>query len=364
MAMVLFPCIRFESGKRVNKIQNFRVSRYKSVAIIQNKNLGDCVLTTPLVRKILQASPEIRIVIICKSRARKIFLGINERVSVVSSTKGPLFLIRVLRSVQFGFLTHPSSRFGLIFKLLGIPYVSHVRSEKQAPLKSWLEAGNIVARGYGDHNRHTADKILDLARVVGLETGWSDKRLEISHLLRAGKSCESFCRVKQNYIVVHAGSRWMYKTPPYKFWVEVLDRVSEADLQVVLTGSAEPAEMEMIDRLSRSRVDVVNLGGQTTIEQLAALIAESRGYLGVDTFASHLAAALSKPGLVIFGPSSEQMWGPWGLQNSLKVFSDKRFSCLGCQNDGCGGSKFSECLSELNSNEVASEFMVAIDQCV
>ena len=55
----------------------------------------------------------------------------------------------------------------------------------------------------------------------------------------------------------------------------------------------------------------VNLAGQTTLPQLAALLAGCDLFLGADSGVMHLAAAARAPLVALFGPSNPDAWGPW-----------------------------------------------------
>jgi heptosyltransferase III len=58
----------------------------------------------------------------------------------------------------------------------------------------------------------------------------------------------------------------------------------------------------------------------------------------------HLAAAMGTPTVALFGPSSEQEWAPWKVEQRLVTSTH---SCRPCRVDGCGGGKVSECLTLL-----------------
>jgi heptosyltransferase-3 len=65
----------------------------------------------------------------------------------------------------------------------------------------------------------------------------------------------------------------------------------------------------------------------------------------VDSLPLHLASALQRPCVVLFGPSSELVWGPW--RNPRAIVVAQEYSCRPCGLDGCGGSKVSDCLATL-----------------
>jgi ADP-heptose:LPS heptosyltransferase len=55
---------------------------------------------------------------------------------------------------------------------------------------------------------------------------------------------------------------------------------------------------------------VIDLTGKLSLVELAALIAECRIILGVDSMAMHLASMLGKPQIALFGPTNPYHWRP------------------------------------------------------
>jgi heptosyltransferase-3 len=79
--------------------------------------------------------------------------------------------------------------------------------------------------------------------------------------------------------------------------------------------------------------------------ELAALSARAKLFIGVDSAPMHIAAAMRTPVVVLFGPSGELEWGPWGVAH--RVVASNAHPCRPCGNDGCGGGKVSDCLVQL-----------------
>ena len=79
------------------------------------------------------------------------------------------------------------------------------------------------------------------------------------------------------------------------------------DIQIIWVAS-KPIEVD----LPFPREHFVNLSGETSIESLPALIETADIVLSNDSGPMHLAAALNKPTLGLFGPTSPTRFGPWG----------------------------------------------------
>jgi heptosyltransferase-3 len=103
----------------------------------------------------------------------------------------------------------------------------------------------------------------------------------------------------------------------------------------------------MIDDVLRAcaGVPVINLAGRLNLKELGALIDACRCLICVDSVPMHMASALKRPCVALFGPSSEIAWGPW-LNADARVVA-QNYSCRPCNLDGCGGSKVSDCLTTL-----------------
>ena len=85
------------------------------------------------------------------------------------------------------------------------------------------------------------------------------------------------------------------------------------------------------------------------LKQLAAVIGRSCLFFGVDSAPMHIAAAVGTPVVALFGPSGEHNWGPWGAGHRVVAVN---LFCRPCGQDGCNGSKRSDCLELLTEAEV------------
>ena len=58
---------------------------------------------------------------------------------------------------------------------------------------------------------------------------------------------------------------------------------------------------------------------------------------------------MGTPVVALFGPSGENEWGPWRVPHRVVTSAHP---CRPCGNDGCGGGKVSECLTQLPVEQV------------
>ena len=83
----------------------------------------------------------------------------------------------------------------------------------------------------------------------------------------------------------------------------------------------------------------------------------------------HISAANNVPVFAFFGPSGADNWGPWDNNFQMSTYSERNgnqrmgihrvFSetrpCQPCGNDGCDGSKISDCLMKMNINNIKKD---------
>ncbi|MGI8586556.1 MAG: glycosyltransferase family 9 protein [Chloroflexia bacterium] len=116
-------------------------------------------------------------------------------------------------------------------------------------------------------------------------------------------------------IAIHPGTNGSLKLWTLDGWAAVATWLAERGCRAVFTGTAaeRPLADAILSRLAPpARAASLNLVGQTTLGQLAALFAACGPVLGVDSGPLHIATAVGAPTLRLYGPSDERIWGPWG----------------------------------------------------
>ncbi len=95
---------------------------------------------------------------------------------------------------------------------------------------------------------------------------------------------------------------------PAEYYGRVAQHFSRAGYAVVLVGTAGEREMS---RVIGGNLDAsVNLCGQTTLPELAACLRLATACLCNDSGVMHLAAAVGRPGVAVFGSTSARATGP------------------------------------------------------
>jgi len=177
---------------------------------------------------------------------------------------------------------------------------------------------------------------------------------------------------KDKITCIHPVANWLFKCWRPDYMAEVINWLLAQGVKVVLTGGKLKKEINFLEQILKDvRYPVINLAGQLDLETLGAVIAHSDLFLGVDTAPMHMAAALNKPVIALFGPTGTVTWGPWendltytdftspykmkGTQSLGKhTVLQRDWPCVPCGKDGCNGSKISKCLHDITPEEVIS----------
>lgn len=194
--------------------------------------------------------------------------------------------------------------------------------------------------------RHTVERNLDALRCIGIFPEESDREL----FFDVGSKKEV-----SPFILIHPTSRWRFKCWPVSKMRELIEWLLKMGKVVVLTSGPDPIEVSMVESIAQG-LNVEVFAGKTSLKELGALIQACEVLICVDSVPLHIASALKSPVVALFGPTSDVTWGPWRNPNARIV--SQNFSCRPCYQDGCGGSKYSDCLQTLSVGRVLSELKV------
>ncbi len=122
-----------------------------------------------------------------------------------------------------------------------------------------------------------------------------------------------------DFVVFHPGSRWKKKRWPLDRWLalgrSLLDHTSTL---VISSGPAEDERKlagEITSELGTQRT--INTDGQWSWAELAGCLRRARAYVGLDTAATHLAAACQCPIVALYAYTVVDQWKPWRAECRL-----------------------------------------------
>lgn len=208
----------------------------------------------------------------------------------------------------------------------------------------------------GPNPRHTVEKHLDFARRLGIFPQDAEKEIAL-HIpenvaISVRQLQEQKGIVPGSYLLIHPASRWKFKCLSVKQMGDLAKRLASDGWPLVFTSGPDPEEIQMVEEIIRCNpsISVLNLAGKLSLKELSAWIASAKMVLCVDSLPLHISSATKTPMVALFGPTSELNWGPWLNKNARIV--TRPFSCRPCYKDGCGGSKKSDCLLTISTDEI------------
>ena len=118
--------------------------------------------------------------------------------------------------------------------------------------------------------------------------------------------------LKGPYAVVHAATRWASKSWPLDRWKHVVSDLLTRFPQVVISCGPNPREITEAAQLCEGfQGKVLSTEGKLSWAELASVLGSASLFVGVDTAAMHLAAAVQCPSVILFGHPPAYQFLPW-----------------------------------------------------
>jgi heptosyltransferase-2 len=328
----------------------------KRILIIQTAFIGDVILTTPLAKNLKQVFPRSHLSFLLIPETKNCLENNPHLDEILVYDKRKkwglgefLRLLNKIKNREFdlAIIPHRSLRSALLAYLSGIK--QRVGFDKSAG--SVLLTRKIA---YLD-NVHEVDRNLSLLSDLGSE--FKDTSLELfpsSEDYNYVRKLLDEYGIRENHklICIAPGSVWPTKRWLPERFAEVAQLLMErAGAKVVFLGSEDDRKLcESIKDLMREKPPV--LAGKTNILQSAALISMCKVVLSNDSAPVHMASAMKKPVVVIFGSTIPEFgFGPYGVDH---LVIQKGMDCRPCGIHGkikCPQKHF-RCMREITTEEV------------
>jgi heptosyltransferase III len=347
------------------------LSTLHRVLVIKLRHLGDVLLTSPVFTVLKNHAPSLEIDALMYRDTESMLSGHPAIANVFTIDRGwkqqewtsrlahEWRLLHSLRARHYDLIIHltENARGAMLSLLLKPPY-SVARDYRAKRNRLWRNSFThlypVPAR------RHTVEMHLDALRRIGVQPRQDERRLTLVPGAEAERSVRELLArhglTPKGFIQLHPTSRWMFKSWETDKNAALITALQDAGESIVLTAAPSEPELQFAARITtRLKKPVVDLAGKLNLKQLAALTAQAKCFVGVDSVPMHIAAAMQTPTVVLFGPSGEFEWGPW--QVPARVLTSDH-PCRPCGQDGCGNSKKSECLTTITVEQV----LIAIKQ--
>ena len=343
----------------------------RTYLIVALRYLGDVLLSTALARSIREANPDAAVDYLVFEGSGEVLAGNPDIRNVHTVRPGSRDLVPMLRrwnryDVSIG--VNASDRTALQLIASGRTSVGFADPRP----KEWWKKRLFTHCSVYDPGKHVVELLLGQLAHLGIppvpEVRVSVRKEDLAAAREAAGEGE--------FLLLHPYTRWRYKKWPPERWAELSRRI-EREMGTRVLFTVAPGEFE---RRIREEIRACGVGEdrfvrrELTLPRLAALVSMAKACVGVDTVVPHVAAALGKCTLAIFGPTPPWRWGPWpnghaggnpyprrgGIQRQGNiVIVQKDWECAACDRMGCDHRRDSEsrCLVELSADEVYPELL-------
>ena len=289
----------------------------KKILIVATRQIGDVLLTTPLIYAARQQWPSAEIDVIGLSGTLGMLQG-NPDIHALITTQpshGWRDTLAILKTIwkryDLALVTQPSDRAHLIGWAASRQHRSGIIPAQNS--SNWWKKRILshVVISEGD-----AGTVHVVAEKLALLDPWCKPHAQTAQVVPPPAQTLPTALdtlILSKAIVVHAPSMWPYKQWPVAHFRGLLVQLIAEGHQIVLTGSASPSDQTCIQQLQglAPSPQLIDTSGQLNFNQLVSLFQRASLYIGPDTSVTHLAAACGIRVLAIFGPTNPVRWGPW-----------------------------------------------------
>lgn len=266
------------------------------ILFITSTRIGDAVLSSGLIKKLLDEIPQARFTIVVGPEAAPLFADTPhlERIIVFDKHKGGGHWLGLWSQVR-------QRKWGLVVDLRGSAINRFLSTKRRA----------VFRRSSGP----VAHKVIEAARVLKVEEDPPPPFLFTSAETEA--RADELTAGEGPILALAPASNWVGKTWP-------IERFAQAAIQLLGTGGPLQGGRLMILGgagdgqivaplrhvvLKKRFIDLV---GKVDLLTTYACLKRARLFIGNDSGLMHLAAAAGAPTLGLFGPSDETRYAPWG----------------------------------------------------
>lgn len=298
-------------------LDNLEPSR---VCLIKPSSLGDVIHALPVLSALRERWPKASIAWVVNRGLRSLVEGHPELDEVIPFDRGQARLSPSgIASVGSFLLGLRRRRFDLVIDLQGLLRSGVMAAATGARVRVGLaEAREGATRFYThrvattDAGPHIVDRLLRVASAFGARIEAPRFRLPPNPDADAW-ACSTLRSVPRPRLVLNVGARWTTKRWPPSRFAELARRAQQHfGAGLVAVGAAEdrPLVAALLEDLRP--FPVLDLAGNTSLPQLAAIAAQSDLFLSNDTGPLHLALAAGAPVLGVYTCSDVRKTGPYG----------------------------------------------------
>lgn len=334
----------------------------RRIALLKPSALGDVVHTLPVVTALRERFPTVHISWVV-NRAYESLLRRHPDLdatlpfdrSAADGVAAALSALRLARRLR-------RERFDLVIDLQGLFRTGLMAAATGAARRVGLSTAREGAATFytdiveDDLSAHAVDRYWRVAVALGAGGGPKRFRIELEPSA-VGWTVQRLAAAPRPWLAVGTGARWRTKRWPPKHFASLIRTTQAAfggTAMFIGTRDDAPLARAVMDRLTGPALD---LTGQTTLPQLAAVLAAADVVVANDSGPLHLAAALGRPVVAPYTCTDIARHGPYG------GFAGAVATTVPCRASYVRRCGHLSCMSELTPDRLRGPLFEALSRC-
>ena len=319
----------------------------RNILLIPKGFLGDILLTTPVIAALVRSHPDTRVSVVCTPSTAEFVrrdplvheVIVYDRRGAHKGWRGLKEFARNIKSRGFdvAYSFHRSPRTAILLWLSGIrervgyadTYGSFLLTRTVPKRAEWHEVLRNISLVVNDLDDISVRHFERLVESPTESAPWADLRVpEVVPETLSSRICGLVEGAP--YIVLAPGSAWETKQWDALNFRRVAETYLDRGFRVVVVGA--PKDSRVCEVVSQGQA-VDNLCGQTSIDELVAVLASAQCVVCNDSLALHICSATKTPVVAIFCATSPRFgFGPW--RNRAAVLEKGDLFCKPCHRHG------------------------------
>ncbi|MDD5363577.1 MAG: glycosyltransferase family 9 protein [Ignavibacteria bacterium] len=330
----------------------------RKILVIKFGGMGDVLLSTPVLPNLRAYFPEAEIDYLTLIKNRDILMDnhyINRVLTYDSRIDRSYDLLRHMRKKGYN----------LVIDLYGNPRTAFLTWMTGAKYRVGFifrgrsYAYNIKGPGRGGEV-HNTDFNLDALTLAGIPI--VSKKLNLSVNIVHDEFADKFINGNnlQNEFLIGIALTGGWESKKYKLndYVEFIMRLNERYKVKYVLIWGNKSELKDAEHIKKLFPHVSFVIPESSIRYLAAIIKKCDVIAGNDSGPLHIAGAMGKPVLGIYGPTNPKLQGPYGEQNVIA--ENTKLECLHCNLLECPIGNI--CMTELSKEYLVEKFVELINK--
>lgn len=299
----------------------------KKIIVSRTDNLGDVILTLPLISQIKKNFPQARLTFLIKKYVHdliKDYPGIDEFI-LIDDLKSTSELRKYFKYNSFDLMFNVYPRFEIALAAFfagvkiragtGYRWYSYLFNKRNHEHRKTAEKHEAV------YNLNLLKTIVHTNNDFPVEFNFHVSNEEIRNL---SEKLKEYVNLNSDFIILHIPSKGSAAKLPKEKFIEYINRFSSQfkNVKVILTGVKEESdEIESVINKVQDKINILNFCGLLSLSELKVLIHKCKLFVSNSTGPIHIAGALDKNIIGFYPhhlPASKSRWRP--LSKNTVIF--------------------------------------------